>query len=102
MTAARVSEADLQRTVLEMARWHGVLAFHSTDPRRDTCAGFPDLVLLGDRVAFVELKTDRGRVLPDQQIWLDGLRAAGQAVYVIRPKDVADGTVQRLMRGLRK
>jgi hypothetical protein len=64
----------------------GSWRFHSTDPRRDTCAGFPDLVLLGDRVAFVELKTDTGRVRPDQQIWLDGLRAAGQAVYVIRPQ----------------
>lgn len=96
-----LTEADLQRTVLDMARWHGLLAFHSTDPRRDTCAGFPDLVLLGSRIAYVELKTEKGRIRPDQRIWLDRLIGAGQTVYVIRPSHLADGTVQRLMEALK-
>jgi hypothetical protein len=35
----------------------------------------------------VELKTDRGRVRPEQHWWIDVLEGAGQEVYVWRPSD---------------
>lgn len=56
-------------------------------PGKYNARGFPDLVLLRERVIFVELKTKEGRLRPDQVVWLDGLRAAGQEVYVWRPSD---------------
>ena len=53
--------------------------------------GFPDLVLVHPtkgRVLFVELKTDTGRVDPDQSRVHDILRAAGAEVYLWRPRDL--------------
>lgn len=51
--------------------------------------GFPDLVLArGGRVIFAELKAQRGTVRPEQQEWLDTLRACpGVEVVVWRPSD---------------
>lgn len=57
-------------------------------------AGFPDLVLCkprstGDgRVIFAELKTDKGKVTPAQQAWIDDLAAAGMEAVVWRPADI--------------
>lgn len=51
--------------------------------------GFPDLVLVHQTrgLIFCELKTDRGRISPEQSDWLQHLTAAGSEVYVWRPKD---------------
>ena len=50
--------------------------------------GFPDLVCVrGGKVLWVELKAGKGRLRPEQKVWLDSLRAAGQEVYVWHPKD---------------
>ena len=80
-------ERDFQAKVLELAEWNGWIHHHEYDSRRGT-AGFPDLVLVrGDRVLWVELKSDRGRVRPEQKLWIAALRAAGQDVRVWRPSD---------------
>jgi hypothetical protein len=51
-------------------------------------AGWPDLVLVRrPRVIFVELKSDRGKLTPDQMALLTELRECGQEVYVWRPED---------------
>ena len=47
--------------------------------------GFVDLVLCRDRVLFIELKAEAGRVSAAQAIWLDRLRAAGAEVYLWKP-----------------
>lgn len=44
--------------------------------------GFPDLVLVRERVVWAELKTSTGRLSPEQQAWIESLRAAGQEVYL--------------------
>ena len=49
--------------------------------------GFPDLVLVRERVIYAELKSDRGRLSDDQTIWKDRLRGAGAEFYVWRPRD---------------
>jgi len=52
--------------------------------------GFVDLVLVNKekkRVIFSELKTDKGRLSPEQKEWIEDLREAGQEVYIWRPKD---------------
>jgi hypothetical protein len=49
--------------------------------------GFPDLMMVHPTRGglFVELKTDLGKVTPEQQQWLDTLREAGFEAYCWRP-----------------
>ncbi len=83
-----ITEAEFARQVLALARLRGWLCYHTHDSRR-SAAGFPDLVFVRERVVWVELKTARGRVRPEQQRWLDALGRAGQEVYLFRPGDWA-------------
>jgi len=57
--------------------------------------GFPDLVLVRERLIAVECKRQpRGpaererQVAPQQERWLERIRTAGTAAYVWRPEDV--------------
>jgi lipopolysaccharide export system protein LptC len=81
-----VTEAQFQRQVTDLAELLGWRWAHNADSRR-TQAGQPDLTLIRDRVVYVELKTDTGRVRPEQESFMAALRAAGAEVYVIRPRD---------------
>ena len=99
--AAAMSERDLHKAVTDMASAYGLLWWHATDPRKSN-AGLPDLILLGWRgLAFVELKAEKGRLRPEQVIWLERLAAAGVPVEVIRPSDLQAGRVQALMEEIR-
>lgn len=80
------TEKAFQAEVVKLARRHGWKCYHAFDSRK-SAAGFPDLVLVRDRVLFVELKTATGTTSPDQDIWLEALRAAGAEVHVWRPAD---------------
>lgn len=53
-----ITEAQWQRTVIEAAAALGWRCYHTHDSRRSQ-EGFPDLVLVRDRVLFVELKIDK-------------------------------------------
>ena len=71
----------------------GLLRYHVFDARR-SAPGFPDLVIAGPRgVLFRELKTQRGKVTPEQQRWLDALTAAGQNAAVWRPASLLSGAI---------
>ena len=62
-------------------RWRTALQGH---------AGFPDLVLVHKErrlLLFAELKSEKGKVEPEQQAWLEALEAAHAAV-VWRPADL--------------
>lgn len=86
-----ITEAQWQRTVMELALWQGWRVYHVPDSRRVTDRGYPDLTLVHpDRgqVVWLELKTNRGRLKPDQREWIAALRRAGQRAYVARPRDV--------------
>ena len=95
-------EKDFQTGVLKLARFHGfALAYHTHDSRR-SAPGFPDLVLVNPptgRVLWRELKTNKGRVSPEQRAWLDGLTAAGMDAGVWRPNDLDTGLVVAELRG---
>lgn len=96
-----VREDEWQDTVLELAAATGWLVAHFRPARAkaDDGAdrwitpvaadgkGFPDLVLVRDRVVFAELKSSRGQLRPEQRVWLDRLRDAGAEAYVWRPDD---------------
>jgi len=50
--------------------------------------GFPDLVLVRPpRVIFVELKSDSGKLSPDQVDWLTKLRTSSVEAYCWCPSD---------------
>jgi hypothetical protein len=50
---------------------------------------------------FVELKSERGKVTPEQQSWLDALAACGFEVYLWRPRDYEDA-LRRLVTRRRR
>lgn len=99
MTAAgtrsvRLTEADWQTTVVDLARLRGWMVGHFRPGRtRDGWrtavaydgAGFPDLCLARDgQVLFLELKTDSGQTTSFQRDWL---RELGDHAHIIRPSD---------------
>jgi hypothetical protein len=95
--ALTIPEAAFQQQVIQLARLRGWRVFHARkaqnsrgDWRTPVAAdgkGFPDLVLVRDRVIFAELKTDTGRIMASQIAWHEALEDAGAIVRVWRPRD---------------
>ena len=110
MTARRpaMSEADLQAAIIDTATLLGLLVHHDRPARTADGSwrthiqgdrGFPDLVICGHGgTAYVELKSDRGRLTPDQQQWIATLTDAGATVYVWRPHHWPHDITPRLER----
>ncbi len=74
---------------MTLARLTGWRCYHPFDSRR-SARGFPDLVLLKPPwLCSAELKTDTGRVTPEQALWLDALSAVADVpeTYLWRPRD---------------
>jgi hypothetical protein len=87
LLAPALSEREWQWQVVRLARLRGWATYHTFDSRRSD-PGYPDLTLCrGSRLVFAELKTDRGRLRPEQVAWLSRLRAAGAEVHVWKPRD---------------
>lgn len=92
------SEAEFQQQVLDLAQLGGWSAYHTHDSRRSQ-AGWPDLVLCRPpELIFAELKSETGKVSPEQQQWVDDLNACGQEAVIWRPSDLAPIIIQRLSR----
>jgi hypothetical protein len=90
-----VTERELQSAVIEAATLFRWRHYHTHDSRR-SAAGFPDLVLCKPpRTLFVELKSEKGRLSPEQTEWLQDLEKAGQEVRIWRPEDWTSGTITR-------
>lgn len=90
--AKAMSEDALLAQIKRLALDLGWLVYHTHDSRRSE-AGFPDLVLVNTkqrRALFRELKRMRGRVSPDQRIWLDALQLVGQDAAIWRPDDLLE------------
>jgi hypothetical protein len=79
-----VRERDFQVAMMELAHLLGWRLYHTWDSRKSE-PGFPDLVMVRDRVVFAELKSPRGRLRKDQAAWLCALRAAGAEAYLWWP-----------------
>jgi hypothetical protein len=100
-------ERDWQKYVIDLARTLGWRVAHFRPAQTQTGrwvtpvaadgAGFPDLVLVRDRVVFAELKTNTGKVAPQQVLWRDAIIAAGGEHHVWRPRD-ADAVQHVLKR----
>lgn len=87
---ADLLEKDWQATVTDLAKQLGWLVYHTFNSRRST-HGFPDLVLVRDRVVYVECKREdrtTSKLTDEQRRWLRALDQAGEEVYVARPSHV--------------
>ena len=88
VTRIDMTEKELQSAVIDIATRLGFSHYHTHDSRR-SAKGFPDLVLASDerqtdeqgfnRVLFVELKAENGRLTDEQMKW------AGRMSPIIMP-----------------
>lgn len=101
-----IKEAPFQTEVIRLARMLGWRVMHVNDSRREVrlrgvsylvgdedAKGWPDLTLAHPRwhrLAVWELKSNTGRVTPDQKRWLETLAACGVDARVVRPRDWDD------------
>ena len=98
----KVNENDFQQQVIELAQYLGYRVAHFRGvrvQRKDDSvyyqtpvqadgAGWPDLVLVRrSRIVYAELKSETGRLSPEQDEWLEALAAAGGECWVWRPSD---------------
>jgi len=83
-----ITEAQHQAAIVELASLAGWLVYYVPDSRK--CPrGFPDLVLVRPPlVLFIECKTDKGKLRPEQREWLEALYRCGTVqARVWRPRD---------------
>ena len=89
-TDLAITEKQFESQVKGLARVFGWLYYHTWRSIHSP-AGFPDCVLVrGSRLIFAELKSEKGKVSPAQQEWLDALGNVGDKdvqVYLWRPSD---------------
>lgn len=93
-----VTEAQWQSQVVGIAKQYGWLTFHpvknqptARGHRQTTQPGWPDLVILGHgRSLFVELKSEKGRVRPEQIGVLRMLADSGAECALWRPSDLPE------------
>ena len=86
---ADLTEKEWSAQVYELARTLGWTRYHTYRSERSQ-PGFPDEVLVRDRVIFAELKRETGRLSPAQEDWIGKLKRAGAEVYVWRPSDLEE------------
>lgn len=102
------AEREFQRQLIDAAHLMGWRVYSIPDSRRATVKGWPDLVLWKvkpnqpPRMIFAELKSDTGRVSPEQKGVLADLEAVAQTsatieVHLWRPRDWS--AIQRTLGG---
>lgn len=104
--AEHISEKALMQAVIDLARLLQYDLYHTHDSRR-SAPGFPDLLMASkrgrigqpNRLIVAELKTERGRLSPQQAEWLKLFEACGVPAYVLRPSDWISGRIERILTG---
>ncbi len=107
-TTRRLTEAQWQRTVTDFAdlsgwrfmhaptvtvtrkRAAGPITYAETTTKGTLGRGWPDLVLVRERVVYAELKADDGYLSEAQKDVRDALRDAEAEWYLWRPRDWAE------------
>ena len=99
---APMGEREFQDCVIAYAQSHGWKVAHFRPSRvkrkgKETwetpfianARGYPDLTLVRERVVWIELKSEKGKLTDDQTRWLVWLSDAGQECHWFRPSDWA-------------
>ena len=92
------SEADFQKTLIDLLHCYGYRVAHFRPAKTDKGwrtpvsadgSGWPDLFVVhpdsGNAFA-VECKSDTGKLSPEQENWIEWLRACGIRTFVWMPK----------------
>jgi len=93
-----MTEAELQNAVIDLCKLLNWSYYHTYNSRRSV-PGFPDMCLVKDRIIFVELKSEKGRLSPAQRQWRDDIQGAGGEWYLVRPTGLAD--FSKVLQGTR-
>lgn len=107
----QLSEKELMQAVLDTAAIFGWKRAHFRSvpvrrgkrivwetPVQADGRGFPDLVLVRERVMWVELKVGKNVLSSEQAAWLEALRAAGQDAQVWTDGMWLSGEIEALLR----
>lgn len=110
MTKLKMTESQLQYSILDLAKVHHLLVHHCRPAkiRADRWvtpiqgnAGFVDLVIVGvGGVVFAELKGDTTQPTEAQMRWLGTLEAAGSQAYLWRPEHWHSGEIAETLARL--
>ena len=84
-----MTEKAFQSDVMRVAKMLGWLCYHTFDSRR-SASGFPDLVLVRERVLFRELKVGKHKLSQSQELWRDSIMDAGGDWAEWRETDMDD------------
>ena len=84
-----MTEKAFQSDVMRVAKMLGWLCYHTYDSRR-SASGFPDLVLVRERVLFRELKVGKNKLSQSQELWRDSIMDAGGDWAEWRETDMDD------------
>jgi len=96
--AKTMTENALLNQVRALAHALGWLGYHTHRSDRSE-PGYPDLTLVkGGRLIFAELKTEKGHLTGPQRAWWDALVHATGEVYLWRPTQLLDGTIETILR----
>lgn len=91
---------SLETHVRELMTDLGLWGYHTRNSI-GSAKGWPDWVILGPRGSlFRELKSERGRLSPDQRMVGARLICAGLDWSTWRPRDLLDGTIGRQLAGI--
>lgn len=102
----KMTEAQLNSRVAYRTKKHGWTVLRLQRAlvggawRTPATKGFPDLLLVGPRLMFRELKRELGKLDEAQETWRDRLRAAGADWDVWRPSDLRTGRIERELMSL--
>ena len=90
-------EAAIQTEIVENLKWRGIMVFAVPNERKRTAAqavraknmgvraGVSDLVvLMEDRVIFLEVKSKGGRQTPKQKDFMNAVRTLGFEYYLVK------------------
>lgn len=98
-----MNEAELTREVATVATSSGILWHHCPQARR--ClgpAGFPDVILLGERgLLMAELKVGGNTTTASQDLWAWTAYRAGLTIPVLTPADLTAGRIRDMIGAIR-
>jgi hypothetical protein len=82
-----LSEKDFTSQLVDLATSLRYKRYHTYRSERSP-SGYPDEVLVRDRVIHAELKREKGKPTDAQIEWLTALARAGAEAYLWRPSDL--------------
>lgn len=96
----RMTEGQLHNAITGMCDLLGLNWMHVYDSRRQppNCKGWPDLVIIGTRIIYRELKRQTESLEPDQRRWGSRILDAGGDWGTWRPGDLWSLDIEKKLR----